>query len=210
MALSGARTSAAIARTNERTLVNFSAAFREILLDLLSTILFLGTIWLTGDLVLAIAVAMAAGAARIAFLKLRRRPVSPLLWLALGLVVVFGTATIFTRDPRFIMMKPSLVFFAVSVVMFTTRWLEPYLPFLVRVHVSAAIISRVSQAWAAVVFALGVGNAIAAMNLGIKAWSIYAGVVPTFVQLVSFAATYLLFRWLVDRGERTRPAPQSA
>jgi len=84
-------------------------ALRQLLGDFLSAILFLVVYALSGDLVTAIAVA--AGIAQLARIWQTGRRVEPMQ------VVVLGGATMLTQSPRFIMVKPTIVHFAVAAVM---------------------------------------------------------------------------------------------
>ena len=56
----------------------FLAALKPILLDLAATIFFLAVFWATGNIFIATAAGIGAGAARVAFLKLRGRVITPL------------------------------------------------------------------------------------------------------------------------------------
>ncbi len=84
-------------------------ALRQLLGDFLSAILFLVVYALSGDLFTAIAVA--AGIAQLARIWQTGRWVEPMQ------VVVLGGATMLTQSPRFIMVKPTIVHFAVAAVM---------------------------------------------------------------------------------------------
>jgi intracellular septation protein len=82
--------------------------------DLLSTILFLIVYALTGNVRIGAGVAVAVGLGRLAWLKLTGRQVEPMQLTSLALVVVLGGATVLTQSPRFMMVKPSIVHFAVA------------------------------------------------------------------------------------------------
>ena len=68
------------------------------------------------------------GFAQIAYLKLRRSPIDAMQWMSLGLVVVFGGASLLTHDPRFIMFKPTLIYVAIGAVMLKRGWMTRYMP----------------------------------------------------------------------------------
>src|SRR5690242_8012364 len=108
--------------------MQFLQAFTPIGLDLLATIVFVTTYWLTDNIVAATATGIVAGVARFAYIKWKKQPVGPLQYLSVVLVVVAGVSTIITRDPHFVMVKSSVVFVAVAAVMLTTDWMAPYLP----------------------------------------------------------------------------------
>ena len=189
----------------------FTRAFKPILLDLLSTIFFVGIFWATGNIFIATAAGIAAGISRVAYLKFRGRPITPLQWLSLGLVVVFGTTTLVTRNPHFVMLKPTLVFFAVAAVMLTTDWLQPYLPPELSENVSRSHIALVSKLWGALLLLLGVANGIAAFLFEPKIWALYAASVPTVFQVAGALATYACLNYLARRALRARVStPQTA
>src|ERR1700719_38999 len=91
-------------------------ALSQLLGDFLSAILFLVTYLLSGDITLAAAIAIAAGLVQLGALKFRGRHIEPMQWMSLGLVVVLSGATILTQSPQFVMVKPSIVHFAIAAV----------------------------------------------------------------------------------------------
>ena len=48
--------------------------------------------------------------------------------MSLGLVVVLGGATMLTQNPRFMMVKPTIIHLAVAAVMLRPGWMIRYLP----------------------------------------------------------------------------------
>ena len=65
-------------------------------------------------------------------MKLTGRPIDAMQWLALGLVLVLGAATLITQDSRFIMVKPTVVHWAIGAVMLRHGWMTRYLPPIAR------------------------------------------------------------------------------
>ena len=51
-----------------------------------------------------------------------------LQWAGLGLIAVFGTATLLTGDPRFVMFKPAGINLVLGAVMLRRGWMERYAP----------------------------------------------------------------------------------
>ena len=64
-------------------------------------------------------------------------------WMSLGLVVVLGGATMLTQSPRFMMIKPTIVHFAVAA----------------------------GYAWAGLLAALGLANLFVALRLDFATWA---------------------------------------
>jgi intracellular septation protein A len=184
--------------------MSFLRAFKPITLDLAATILFVALFRLSGNIFFATAVAVVVALARVLWLRLRAEPVTPLLWLSMGLVVIFGTTTLVTHNEHFIMMKPTLVAFALAFFMLTTNWLEPYLPAIVSANVTEATVSRVSRAWAALQITLGIANAVAVLKLNDRAWGLFTTTVPPVAMLVACVATYAVFRIVVERKLRAQ------
>ncbi len=101
--------------------------------DLAPMILFLVIFLVTRNIYLATGVAIAFGLAQLAWCFARKSPVGMLQWAALGLVVVFGTATLLTRDAHFIMFKPTAIDLVLAAVMLKKGWMERYVPEPLRV-----------------------------------------------------------------------------
>jgi intracellular septation protein len=69
------------------------------------------------DIYVATTVAIAATFAQVGWLKLRRRRVDPMLWASLGIIVVFGGATLALRDETFIKWKPTVLYWLFGAVL---------------------------------------------------------------------------------------------
>jgi len=81
----------------------------KLLADWLPIILFF-IVYKTVDLYWATGAAIVATLALMAFLKMRGHAIEPMQWVSLGLIVVFGGATILLQDERFIKLKPTLLY----------------------------------------------------------------------------------------------------
>ena len=211
----------------------FLRAVKPIFRDLLSTILFVSLFWLTNNIYWAAGFGIAFGIVQTLWMRLTGRPVGPLQWLSLVLVTVFGTTTIVTHDPFYIMMKPTLVWLAVGAVMLRRDWMAPYLPPIVTDNLDDRLIVRAGYAWAALMFALAVlnlavafmttptfvslyaalapaGTQFVARTITPKFWSVYALVAPAIGQSALLATQYLMFRRHVIDKIRARAAAQTA
>ena len=107
---------------------NLLNAGKLLLLDLASTILFLGVFLLTDNIPLSVALGIALGVGQISLQLARKKPIDTMEWLSLFLVVASGSAALLTNDPRFVMFKPSLIYVIVGVVMLKRGWINRYLP----------------------------------------------------------------------------------
>jgi len=61
-------------------------------------------------ILLATAVAIVTSLAQVGWLLARGRKVEPMLWVSLGVIVVFGGATIWLNDETFIKWKPTILY----------------------------------------------------------------------------------------------------
>jgi intracellular septation protein len=190
--------------------MQFLQAFTPIGLDLLATIVFVATYWLTNNILAATATGIIAGVARFAYIKWKKQPVGPLQYLSVVLVIVAGITTIITRDPHFVMIKSSVVFVAVAAVMLSTDWMAPYLPKIVTENIEPTVIVWASRSWGFMLIALAIANAVVAFGFSIDVWVWYASIVPTAAQLSAFGLQYAIFRTLVRRSIRAKQSAQAA
>jgi intracellular septation protein A len=136
--------------------------------DFLSTIVFLIVYFVSGELYLAIIVAVAVGIGQFLLLKLRGRTPDIMGWLSLVMVIALGGASLITNDSRYIMAKPSVVHFAIGVVMLRRGWLARYMPDFVKQNVPENVLVGFGYAWAALMFALGLINLYVANRYSIE------------------------------------------
>ena len=68
-------------------------------------------------ILIATAVAIAASFAQIGWLWLRRRKIDAMLWVSLGIIVVFGGATLLLHDETFIKWKPTVLYWMFALVL---------------------------------------------------------------------------------------------
>ncbi|MFI4998236.1 MAG: inner membrane-spanning protein YciB [Reyranellales bacterium] len=150
---------------------NLFSAARVLLLDLASTVLFLVVFLLTDNLFLAVGLGMALGVAQIGWQLYRRKPVGSLQWLSVVLILASGTATFLTHDPRFVMLKPSIIYCIVGLVMLKRGWMNRYLPERAAGVVDVA--TTFGYVWAGLMFASAALNIGLALTLEPKAWAAF-------------------------------------
>jgi len=183
---------------------NLFFAARPLALDLISTLVFVALSALTHNVLLATAVAIAAGAARVAQLKLRGERVNAMQWMSLGLVVVFGAATLFTADPRFMMTKPTIIYVLVGAAMLERGWMLPYLPPAAREHLDEAVMIGWGYVWAGLMFLTAALNGAFALGTSLAVWSAFIAIFPIASKLVLFAIQYLTLRTQAVRNARAK------
>jgi intracellular septation protein len=158
----------------------------NLLNDLLSTIVFVSISLLTGNDALAIALGIAAGVVQFLWAFLRGKEIDAIQWLSLVLVVVFGGLALLTHDKRFMMIKPSLIYFAVGAVMLKRGWMDRYLPQVAHDNLSLGTIVFAGYAWAALMFAVALGNLAVVWFCDFSVWSLYISIVPLASKFAAF------------------------
>jgi len=88
----------------------------KFLFDLFPVLLFFVAFKLA-DIYVATGVAIAASIAQVAWLKLRKKRVEPMLWASLAIIVVFGGATLLLQDETFIKWKPTVLYWMFGTVL---------------------------------------------------------------------------------------------
>src|SRR5437588_11371906 len=99
-----------------------------LLLRLASTFLVLIVFLSTGNVTLAVVLGMALGIGQIGWQFARKKRIDTMQWLSLFLVLGAGAATLITSDPRFVMIKPTVIYTVVGIVMLKPGWMNRYLP----------------------------------------------------------------------------------
>lgn len=172
---------------------------KEFFNDMLSTIFFVALYAVIGDIFIATGAAIAVGIGQIALFKFRGRQVDAMQWMSLGLVIVFGGATLYLHDPRFMMVKPSIIHFAIGFVMLRKGWMGRYLPPIAAENMSARMINGWGYAWAVLMFGLGVMNIGIALTFSPEIWGYFIAFGAMGAKLVLFAVQYVLMRMAVVR-----------
>jgi intracellular septation protein len=164
--------------------------------DFFSTILFLAIYLSTDNVLLATGVAIAGAIAQVIYSRLKGKPLGYMTWASLALVIVLGSATLLTNDPRFVLAKPSIAHFAIGAIMLKRGWMMRYLPPIV-VETIPEYVTIAGYAWAALMFALGAGVIAVASTGDLKLWAFYVSVIAIGAKIAAFAIQYVAFRILV-------------
>ena len=173
-----------------------SDVFKRLGTDFLSTIIFLCVYLATDNIVLATSVAIAGAIGQVIYSRVKGRPLNFMTWASLALVIVLGTATLLSQDPRFVMAKPAIAHFAIGTIMLKRGWMLRYMP-SIAVETIPDAINFAGYAWAALMFALGAGTVAVATTGDLKLWAIYVSVVAVGAKVLAFALQYIVFRVLV-------------
>ena len=181
---------------------NLAYAIRPLALDMLSTLFFAGVFALSRNLYLATALGIAIGVSQLAWLALRRRRIAALQWASVGLVIVMGGAAIVARDPRFVMVKPTIVYAVVAASMLQPGWLMRYLPPTAVQYVPRAAVVWAGSGWAALMALTAALNLYFAFATTPAAWTAFLATFPMASKLAAFAVTYGALRWIGLRNRR--------
>ncbi|MEP7241147.1 MAG: septation protein IspZ [Devosia sp.] len=181
------------------------AAASVLLVDMASTFLFLVVFLVTRNVALSVVLAMALGVAQIGWQVISKKPLEAMQWMSLFLVLGSGAATLITDDPRFLMVKPSVIYVIVGIVMMRRGWLVRYLP-----PIATALVSDIAVtfgfAWAALMFFSAVLNVVVALNFSIVTWSAFMSIYAIASKTALFLIGYAAMRYI---GGRRRAATWS-
>ena len=170
--------------------------------DFLTAIVFVAVFLASGNLALAVGTAIAVGIVQFALLYWRGRGIDLMQWLSIGLVVALGGISLWFDDPRFIMLKPSAVHFAIAAVMLRRGWLGRYLPPIVTQNVPPRVIVASGYAWAVLMIVLSILNLWIATQFSIDVWAWWISVGALGAKIVAGVLQFLVFRVLVRRHLR--------
>jgi intracellular septation protein len=171
--------------------------------DFLSTLIFAGVYFATGNIALATAIGISGAILQVIHARVKGKQLGFMTWASLGLVIVLGTATLLTDDPRFVLMKPSIAHFAIGVIMLKRGWMLRYVPQDVAETIPEYV-TIAGFAWAALMFALGLGTIAVALTGDMKLWAIYVSLVAIGAKIAAFAIQYVAFRLLFAGRLRER------
>jgi len=178
-----------------------AAVFRQLFVDFFSTIVFLVVYAATGDILIATGVAIAGAVGQFIYARIKQQKLDMMTWASLALVIVLGGATLLTKDPRFVLIKPSIVHFAIGGIMLRKDWMLRYSPPIVRDNIPH-LVTIAGYAWAGLMIALGFGTIAVAMTGDVKLWAIYVSVVAVGAKVLAFGIQYAVFRYTITRKLR--------
>jgi intracellular septation protein len=174
---------------------NFTHAARPLVNDLFSSLLFAVLLACGVEALLATGIAMAVGVAHFGLMAARRQPIAPLQWTSLGLVLVFGAASLVLHDPRFLMAKPTVIYLLLGAFMLRRGWMTRYLPPVAEGHGERMMVAY-GYVWAGLMGLSAVLNLIMAIGFP-QHWPLYKAVFPLTSKLALFAVQYLHIRHVV-------------
>ncbi len=167
----------------------------KFLFDLFPVILFFAAFKL-GDIYIATAVAIVATFAQIAWVWFKHRKVDTMLWVSLGIIIVFGGLTLALHDETFIKWKPTILYWTFAVALGGSTLL--FKKNLIRTLLSEqltlpdAIWQRLNWSWFGFFVFMGLANLAVAFALGLST--------DTWVTFKLFGGMGLMLIFVVIQG----------
>jgi intracellular septation protein len=125
-------------------------------------------------IILATAVAIVATIGQIAYLLIRGKKIDTMLWLSLGIISVFGGATIYFHNETFIKWKPTVLYwcFGVALIFSQTVLKRNMIQTMLaeQLELPQFVWQRLNMAWATFFIVLGVINLYVAFNFSTANW----------------------------------------
>lgn len=145
----------------------------KFLFDLFPIILFFVAFKVWG-IFTATAVAIVATLVQIAWVAFRHRKVDPMLWVSLGVVTVFGGATLVLHNDTFIKWKPTVLYWCfAAVLLFSQMVLKKNLIRAMmekQMGLPEPMWRKVNLSWVAFFIAMGLLNLYVAFNFSLNSW----------------------------------------
>jgi intracellular septation protein len=184
-------------------------ASRVLLLDMASTLLFLAVYLATGNLFLAVGLGIALGFAQIGWELFHKQPVEALQWLSLVIILASGTATFVTDDPFFVMIKPTVIYVVVGLVMLKRGWMLRYIPPIAR-HAVPDLAVTFGYVWAGLMFFSAALNIVLALSLDVATWAAVKSAWAIGSKVALFLVQYAVMKSVGVRRVRAQMAAASA
>ena len=145
--------------------------------DLAPMIVFLLVFLASKNIYLATGVGVGLSALQIGWCFARQARIGMLQWAGLGLIAVFGTATLLTGDPRFVMFKPTGINLVLGAVMLRRGWMERYAPESIR-DLARPMLNVFGYVWSGLMFFTATLNLILVFTVDPTAWAKFNLIFP--------------------------------
>jgi intracellular septation protein A len=182
---------------------NLFHAGKLLLLDMASTLFFLAVYLTTKNVTLSVVLGMALGITQIGWQLARKKAIDTMQWMSLFLVLGAGAATLITNDPRFVMVKPTVIYTIVGIVMLKPGWINRYLP-PVALEIVPDVAFIYGYVWAGLMFFSAGLNLIVALNTSVVTWSVFMSIYGIVSKLVLFLIGFAAMRIIGVRRRRAQ------
>ena len=148
----------------------------KLFLDFFPIVLFF-IVFKTYGIFAATAIAIAATVLQIAWMRYKNGRVDSMQWISLGVIVVFGGATLVTQDETFIKWKPSVLYWLmcstlwIGYVVFKRNFIQSLMA--AQIELPQEIWTRLLHAWAIFFLLMGFLNLWVAYNFDTDTWVSY-------------------------------------
>jgi len=179
----------------------------KFLFDLFPVILFVATYVWTDSIYAATAVIIPATIAQVGYVWMRYRKVEKILLVSMVLIVIMGGLTLFLKDERFIMWKPTALYWLFAVVLALAPMVakKNLIRSMLEKGISAPsrIWSHLNTAWILFFVFMGFLNLYIAQNFSLAFWVQFKLWGLTGFMLVFIAAQVLvLYRYADQSGTK--------
>ncbi len=145
----------------------------RILIDFFPILLFFGA-YKFYDIYVATGVLMAATVMQTALMYAIDRKVSTMQKITLGMIVAFGSLTLYLQDERFIKWKPTVLYIAIAIALIVTVWIfkKSFLKLMLgaQIELPDKVWMRLNFAWIAYCFFMAAINGYVAAYFSTENW----------------------------------------
>ena len=183
-----------------------------LLLDFFPILLFFGAFKLW-DIFVATTVAIVATLLQLGWMRYSTGRTEPMQWLSLGVIVVFGGATLVAQDETFIKWKPTVLYWAmggalmVGQVFFRRNWLQSLMKSQMALPDHAWRVMLWS--WCGFFALMGVLNLWVAYHFDTDTWVNFKLFGGMGLMLVFVLAQAMYLGRYMDNGENAQAPPES-
>ncbi len=184
----------------------------KLLLDFFPILLFFGAFKIWGIFV-ATTVAIVATLLQLAWMRYSTGRTEPMQWLSLGVIVVFGGATLIAQDETFIKWKPTVLYWAmggallVGQVFFRRNWLQSLMKSQMALPDHAWRVMLWS--WCGFFAVMGVLNIWVAYHFDTDTWVNFKLFGGMGLMLVFVLAQAMYLGRFMDKGDNPTLPPES-
>ncbi len=183
----------------------------KLLLDFFPIILFF-IAFKTSGIYVATAVAIAATVLQIAYFRFKNGKVEPMQWLSLGVIVLFGGATLLAHSETFIKWKPTVLYWMMGSALvlgqlfFNKNFIKSVMG--AQMQIPEALWRKLNWVWAGFFACMGAVNLWVAYNFDTETWvnfKLFGGMGLMFVFVIG-QALYLM-RYIKEPEVATSATP---
>jgi intracellular septation protein len=186
----------------------------KIFFDLFPLLVFF-VAWLVADIFYATGAAMIATTLQVIWSALRHRKVEKLLWINFGAILFFGSLTLLLHDKRFIMIKPTIVYWIIASALIIAH--AGFGKNLIKVMMEAQfdapdrLWKRWLFGWAAFFGVLGVVNLLVAWNFSEAVWATFKAFGGlTLTLALSIALVWSLMPYARNNEDKESPPQEGS